>query len=156
MTGVRAVLPVRVPPSSGLVFLPSPARAVLPSDLCVERFICTPTANQLRSLRSTPNPPALTAALSCSIVNNMPPNPPLPEKAHFLALRPGELDALFSSWGWPRFRGDQVRDWVYKKLVNNFTEMSNLSAAERAILEQRLEITPSRIVSHQTSNDGTQ
>ena len=66
------------------------------------------------------------------------------------------MDALFSSWGWPRFRGDQVRDWVYKKLVNNFTEMSNLSAADRAMLEQRLDITPARVVSHQASNDGTQ
>jgi 23S rRNA (adenine2503-C2)-methyltransferase len=86
----------------------------------------------------------------------MPPITPLPEKLHFLGLLPAELDALVASWGWPGFRGQQVRDWVYKKLVNNFTEMSNLSAADRATLTQRLEATPSRVVSHQTSNDGTQ
>src|SRR5439155_17575527 len=71
-------------------------------------------------------------------------------------LRPGELDSLLESWGWPRFRGQQVRDWEYKKLVDTFTGMSHLSASDQATLQQRLDITPSRIVSHQISNDGTQ
>jgi 23S rRNA (adenine2503-C2)-methyltransferase len=41
-------------------------------------------------------------------------------------------------------------------LVNNFTDMSNLSAGDRVTLTEQFDVAPSRVVSHQTSNDGTQ
>jgi 23S rRNA (adenine2503-C2)-methyltransferase len=78
-----------------------------------------------------------------------------PQKPHFLGLLPGEFDALVQGWGWPAFRAQQVRDWVYSKLVDAPAGMSNLSKADRETLGQRLEFTPSGIVSHQTSEDGT-
>jgi 23S rRNA (adenine2503-C2)-methyltransferase len=86
----------------------------------------------------------------------MPTDSPLPEKAHFLGLLPAEADARVQSIGLPKFRGKQVRDWVYRKLVNNFTDMTNLSAADRATLGTIFDVTPSSVVSHQKSNDGTQ
>ena len=33
--------------------------------------------------------------------------------------QPQAFDDLARSWGWPRFRADQVRDWVYRKLVTD-------------------------------------
>ena len=76
-------------------------------------------------------------------------------KSHFLALLPGELDALVTGWGWPAFRAQQVRDWVYSKLHDTPYAMSNLGKADRARLAEHIDIATSRIVSQQTSNDGT-
>ena len=86
----------------------------------------------------------------------MPAERSLPEKAHFLGLLPTEIDARVESIGRPSFRGQQAREWVYGKLVNSFTEMSNLSAADRAAFAEQFDLTPSHIVSDQKSNDGTQ
>ena len=77
------------------------------------------------------------------------------QKAHFLALRAVEFDSLVRAWGWPVFRAQQVRDWVYGKLVDRPDGMTNLGKGDREQLAQRLDVTTSRIVSQQTSNDGT-
>lgn len=76
-------------------------------------------------------------------------------KSHFLALSPAEFDRLVAKWNWPAFRASQVRDWVFTKLVDVPDMMSNLSRRDRATLAEHVEFTPSRIVSQQTSNDGT-
>src|SRR5437016_2724367 len=78
-----------------------------------------------------------------------------PEKAQFLALDAGAFDALVKEWGWPVFRAQQVRDWVYSKLIDSPAAMSNIGMADRAILQQRIVVINSRIVSQQTSSDGT-
>jgi len=44
------------------------------------------------------------------------------------------LAALVAEWGEPAFRTDQVLDWVWKKQVGSFDEMSNLPAGLRAKL----------------------
>jgi len=77
------------------------------------------------------------------------------QKAHFLGLRAAEFDSLVRAWGWPAFRAQQVRDWAYGKLIDRADAMTNLGKGDRALLGQRLDVTTSRIVSQQTSNDGT-
>jgi 23S rRNA (adenine2503-C2)-methyltransferase len=77
------------------------------------------------------------------------------QKPQFLGLDAAGFDALVKQWGWPVFRAQQVRDWIYSKLIDRPAEMSNLSKADRATLEQRLAITTSTVVSQQTSSDGT-
>src|SRR5687768_6723675 len=77
------------------------------------------------------------------------------QKAHFLGLRAEEFDARLKTWGWPAFRAQQVRDWVYGKLVDQPSGMTNLGKRDRQTLSERLEVTTSRIVSQQASNDGT-
>jgi 23S rRNA (adenine2503-C2)-methyltransferase len=77
------------------------------------------------------------------------------QKAHFLGLRAAEFDSLVRGWGWPVFRAQQVRDWVYGKLADRPDGMTNLGKGDRDVLAQRLDVTTSRIVSQQTSNDGT-
>ena len=77
------------------------------------------------------------------------------QKAHFLGLRAEEFDSLVKGWNWPVYRAQQVRDWVYGKLVDQPAGMTNLGKADRETLLQRLEVTTSRIVSQQVSNDGT-
>ena len=77
------------------------------------------------------------------------------QKLHFLGLRAEEFDSAVMQWGWPAFRAQQVRDWVYGKLVDQPGAMTNLGKLDREQLAQRLDVTPSRIVSQQMSNDGT-
>ncbi|MEA2710684.1 MAG: rRNA (adenine2503-C2)-methyltransferase [Phycisphaerales bacterium] len=77
------------------------------------------------------------------------------QKLHFLGLRAEEFDAQVQQWGWPTFRAQQVRDWVYSKLVDQPAEMSNLGKLDRQALAERADVTTSRIVSQQISNDGT-
>src|SRR2546425_13270316 len=48
-----------------------------------------------------------------------------PSKLPFFDTAPAEFDAAVTSWGWPRFRGKQVRDWVYGKLVADPAAMTN-------------------------------
>jgi 23S rRNA (adenine2503-C2)-methyltransferase len=76
-------------------------------------------------------------------------------KKNFFDLAPPELDALLSEWGWPKFRADQVRDWVYKKLVLDPQRMSNLSASDREKLSQSFSFGSAQITTEQHSNDGT-
>ncbi|MEO6434471.1 MAG: 23S rRNA (adenine(2503)-C(2))-methyltransferase RlmN [Tepidisphaeraceae bacterium] len=76
-------------------------------------------------------------------------------KSHFLDTDRAEFDALVKGWGWPAFRAQQVRDWVYSKQVDLPDAMSNLSKADRATLAERVDFSTSRIISQQASNDGT-
>jgi 23S rRNA (adenine2503-C2)-methyltransferase len=76
-------------------------------------------------------------------------------KKNFFDLTPGEFDALLSEQGWPKFRADQVRDWVYKKLVLDPQRMSNLSPLDREKLAQSFSFDSAQIATEQRSNDGT-
>ena len=70
---------------------------------------------------------------------------PEPEsKISFFGLDAAGLDALVSTWGWPRFRAQQVRDWVYGKLVADPAQMTNLSKADRQTLGERLVFATAR------------
>ena len=73
-----------------------------------------------------------------------------------LGMNSSELDALVRAWGWPAFRANQLREWVYSKLVSDPAGMTNLGKADREAIHQRLEIAPAGIAAHQESNDGTQ
>ena len=73
----------------------------------------------------------------------------------FFGLTAGETDAAVQAWGWPKFRGKQVRDWVYGKGVDDPGRMTNFAAADRAVLSDRLAFATSEVVRRQDSDDGT-
>ena len=85
----------------------------------------------------------------------MPPTDDLPTPVQFFDMSAAQFDQCAQSWGWPRFRGRQVRDWVYTKLVANPQAMSNLSVADRQFLEQRAVFATASLASSQISSDGT-
>lgn len=66
-----------------------------------------------------------------------------------------ETEAFAVSLGWPRFRGEQIWRWVHGKRVRSFAEMTNLNAANRALLEQHATIGCLTLAEVQTSRDGT-
>jgi 23S rRNA (adenine2503-C2)-methyltransferase len=53
------------------------------------------------------------------------------------------------------FRAEQIFDWLYKKRITSFEDMSNVSKGLRDKLANHFQITTLNTVIQQTSNDGT-
>jgi len=76
-------------------------------------------------------------------------------KESFYAFTTSELDKKFAEWGWPAFRGKQVRDWVYAKGFSDPAQMTNLPARDRLAMAERFGFNSAIILKHQQSEDGT-
>ena len=74
----------------------------------------------------------------------------------FFNLPAHVFDGIVGQWGWPAFRGKQVRDWVYNKMVANPAGMSNLSRADQRKLADHFIFATSSLATCQSSSDGTQ
>jgi 23S rRNA (adenine2503-C2)-methyltransferase len=66
-----------------------------------------------------------------------------------------DAEAFAEAQGWRRFRGEQVWRWVHDRGARSFDEMSNIPAAARAELAERVRIGSLQIAEIQTSHDGT-
>jgi 23S rRNA (adenine2503-C2)-methyltransferase len=71
-----------------------------------------------------------------------------------LELNRDALTALLASWGEPRYRADQVREWLFVKLATDPAQMSNIPAASRARLAAETRINPLDRVYQLESRDG--
>jgi 23S rRNA (adenine2503-C2)-methyltransferase len=76
-------------------------------------------------------------------------------RADFFGLSAQQFDALVQSWGWPRFRAGQIREWVYEKFVADPDKMTNLSKRDRAFLNERVAFATATAAANQLSSDGT-
>jgi len=65
------------------------------------------------------------------------------------------LVALLSQWGEPRFRANQLWEWLYVKRVESFDAMSNLPHALRERLKADAVIGTLELAAEQQSRDGT-
>ncbi len=86
----------------------------------------------------------------------MPPESQLSHKLSFFGSLSDELDAAVAAWRWPRFRGKQIREWVYSKLVIDPADMTNLSKRDQQSLAERIELAAAEITARQSSADGTE
>jgi len=86
----------------------------------------------------------------------MPSESPLSSKLKFFGRLPDDLDADLASWGWPRFRGKQIREWVYSKLVIDPPGMTNLSKRDQQLLAERVDFATAQTTTRQSSADGTE
>lgn len=66
-----------------------------------------------------------------------------------------ELVALMAELGMPAFRAKQVEEWVWKKHVSSFDEMTNLSKALRTELVERCTLGGVTETTRQVSTDGS-
>ncbi|WP_017727258.1 23S rRNA (adenine(2503)-C(2))-methyltransferase RlmN [Halalkalibacterium ligniniphilum] len=66
-----------------------------------------------------------------------------------------ELEAWLKAEGEPKFRATQIFEWLYKKRVKDYEEMTNLSKELRAKLANAFTLTILKIVTKQVSSDGT-
>lgn len=71
------------------------------------------------------------------------------------SLRLEELCRWLSENGEKAFRAEQIFDWLYKKRVGSFEDMTNLSIGLREKLEEHFELTTLKTIIKQTSSDGT-
>jgi len=78
------------------------------------------------------------------------------QRPHIFDQTPDSLAGLCADWGLPRYRAQQVLEWVYRKGVAEPAKMSNLAKADRALLEQKMRFLRGTQVGHQLATDGTQ
>lgn len=76
------------------------------------------------------------------------------ETLPLLELTKPRLAELLAGWGQPRFRADQVWDWIYKKYAAAPAEMTNLPAGLRERLRGETLLSPLEPVYEQRSGDG--
>ena len=67
-----------------------------------------------------------------------------------------ELQVELVKNGYKKFNARQIYEWLYKKRVFNFNEMSNLSKKLREYLSLNYDFSDLNVSSHQVSVDGTE
>ncbi len=77
-----------------------------------------------------------------------------PMKTSLLDLNKTQLAELLAQWGQPRYRADQVWEWLYRKYALTAREMSNLPKVLREQLEADAIVFPLQRVYEQRSADG--
>lgn len=77
------------------------------------------------------------------------------EKRDIRALTKEQLEEYFKSIGEPRFRAQQVYEWLWVKSAKSFEGMTNLSKPLRDKLEDEFVINHIRVDQMQRSSDGT-
>jgi 23S rRNA (adenine2503-C2)-methyltransferase len=65
-----------------------------------------------------------------------------------------QLAALLAEWGEPAYRARQVLHWLYKELVTDFSQMSNLPMGLRDRLAETLRVGSAELVAQKISSDG--
>lgn len=77
------------------------------------------------------------------------------EKPSIYSLQFETLEAWLKDNSEPKFRAGQIFDWLYKKRVNAFEKMTNLSKDLRDKLANDFSITTLKTIAKQESKDGT-
>ncbi|MFA7236053.1 MAG: 23S rRNA (adenine(2503)-C(2))-methyltransferase RlmN [Phycisphaeraceae bacterium] len=75
---------------------------------------------------------------------------------HFFDLTRDALIAWCADHRMPRFRADQLLQWVYQRGIIDPQQMTDFSKADRVMLASQMTFTTGRVVQHQLATDGTQ
>ena len=78
-----------------------------------------------------------------------------PVKRDIRKLKLDELKEFFLQHGQKPFRAQQVHEWLWKKSVKDFDEMTNLSLEVREMLKAHFTINFIKVDNMQRSADGT-
>ena len=71
-----------------------------------------------------------------------------------LELKP--LEDFVVSLGHKKFHAKQIYEWIWKRGVTEFGEMTNLSVELRSSLAEQATVSLPRVIHHDISKDGTQ
>jgi 23S rRNA (adenine2503-C2)-methyltransferase len=77
------------------------------------------------------------------------------ERINLYDLTKDEMTALLQSWGEPKFRANQLWDWIYERHATTFDAMSNLPLALRERLTNETTLGTLEMAAEQRSKDGT-
>ncbi|HKJ91447.1 MAG TPA: 23S rRNA (adenine(2503)-C(2))-methyltransferase RlmN [Oceanipulchritudo sp.] len=72
------------------------------------------------------------------------------------ALSPPELETFLQPCGVPAFRTGQILDWLYRKRVTSFSEMSNLPASLIQWLNDNASLSPNSVALVKRASDVTE
>ena len=61
----------------------------------------------------------------------------------------------FNAWGFSSFKADQLFNWLYRKKISDFDLMSDMSKAQKSLLNDTYGTTTLHLVERQQSKDGT-
>ncbi len=77
-------------------------------------------------------------------------------KQHIIDLSPTQLREWLLANGQPAFRSQQIFAGIYQRRWTDFQQMSDQPKALRTLLGEHFDILRSKIVAHQTADDGTE
>lgn len=86
---------------------------------------------------------------------SLPQNPPPASSQNLLSLNALALGQMVTGLGWPRYRTQQILRWLYQRRVSDIQEMTDLSQAERQMLQTRAYISKVGSCRILSSEDGT-
>jgi 23S rRNA (adenine2503-C2)-methyltransferase len=78
-----------------------------------------------------------------------------PRKVNLFGLGRESLRQLFGEMGEKPYRADQIMQWIYRRGVDSFEAMSNVSKELRLRMGERFEIRHPELMVEQVSQDGT-
>lgn len=73
-----------------------------------------------------------------------------------LDLTHAELTDWLSTHGWPRFRANQIRQWLFKRRATSFEQMSDVPKKLRELLAGEFSLFAADVESHQVASDRTE
>jgi 23S rRNA (adenine2503-C2)-methyltransferase len=76
-------------------------------------------------------------------------------KINLAGLNRTRLQEVILQLGFPRYRADQIYQWMVIKNVYDFNHMTNLSLQNRRDLELAFDLVLPKIITEQQANDGT-
>jgi 23S rRNA (adenine2503-C2)-methyltransferase len=77
-------------------------------------------------------------------------------KTDLAGLELSELEEFVQSLGHKKFHARQIYQWIWKRGVTGFAEMTNLGRELRAALEEKAVVSLPEVTQHDVSEDGTQ
>lgn len=77
------------------------------------------------------------------------------KKRTLLGMTLEELQKVVADIGLPSYSAKQIADWIYKKRITDISQMTNIAAGKRDLLEQRYEVGVYQPVEAMKSVDGT-
>ncbi|MDA0772074.1 MAG: 23S rRNA (adenine(2503)-C(2))-methyltransferase RlmN [Cyanobacteria bacterium] len=77
-------------------------------------------------------------------------------KKCLIGMNQADLESFMKELGLEKFRAKQIYEWIYKKSVRDFSEMTNLSQKARDLIAAKANIGSLKLVTRETSSDGTE
>ncbi|UCF83360.1 MAG: radical SAM protein, partial [Desulfobacteraceae bacterium] len=77
-------------------------------------------------------------------------------KTELIGLNAHEIEDWAVNLGIDAYRGRQICQWLFKRLVSSFEEMTDLPKSLRVLLNEKANISPLEKIENQVSEDGTQ
>lgn len=77
------------------------------------------------------------------------------EKIILSGMTLAEMEAFTANIGESKYRAKQIHNWIYKKSVFEFEQMTDLSKKTRELLQEKAVVTQVAIKKRQISKDGT-